>query len=198
MLREPGHHLSSLQELDNGELLQLASSGEALAWKQLITRFEPLVRSVARSFGLNEADVLDVAQLTWIKLFKNLQSIRNAERLGAWLAVTASREASQLRKGARHTVELEQVPAQLADHSPGPEIEVTQRDTAQIIWAVVDELPARQRLLLRTMFRDDARGYGEIRDTCSMPIGSIGPTRARALEQLRRKLDERGLGLQNL
>ncbi|MDQ1648407.1 MAG: hypothetical protein QOG60_464 [Frankiaceae bacterium] len=198
MLREPVHHLSSLQELDNGELLQLASSGEALAWKQLITRFEPLVRSVARSFGLNEADVLDVAQLTWIKLFKNLQSIRNAERLGAWLAVTASREASQLRKGARHTVELEQVPAQLADHSPGPEIEVTQRDTAQIIWAVVDELPARQRLLLQTMFRDDARGYGEIRDTCSMPIGSIGPTRARALEQLRRKLDERGLGLQNL
>ncbi|MDQ1636297.1 MAG: hypothetical protein QOJ32_3106 [Frankiaceae bacterium] len=198
MLREPVHHLSSLQELDNGELLQLASSGEALAWKQLITRFEPLVRSVARSFGLNEADVLDVAQLTWIKLFKNLQSIRNAERLGAWLAVTASREASQLRKGARHTVELEQVPAQLADHSPGPETEVTQRDTAQIIWAVVDELPARQRLLLRTMFRDDARGYGEIRDTCSMPIGSIGPTRARALEQLRRKLDERGLGLQNL
>jgi RNA polymerase sigma factor (sigma-70 family) len=198
MLREPIHHLSSLQELDNGELLQLASSGEALAWKQLITRFEPLVRSVARSFRLNEADVLDVAQLTWIKLFKNLESIRDAERLGAWLAVTASREASQLRKGARHTVELEQVPAQLADHSPGPETEVTQRDTAQIIWAVVDELPARQRLLLRTMFRDDARGYGEIRDTCSMPIGSIGPTRARALEQLRRKLDERGLGLQNL
>ncbi|MDQ1630085.1 MAG: hypothetical protein QOC80_57 [Frankiaceae bacterium] len=198
MLREPVHHLSSLQELDNGELLQLASSGEALAWKQLITRFEPLVRSVARSFRLNEADVLDVAQLTWIKLFKNLESIRDAERLGAWLAVTASREASQLRKGARHTVELEQVPAQLADHSPGPETEVTQRDTAQIIWAVVDELPARQRLLLQTMFRDDARGYGEIRDTCSMPIGSIGPTRARALEQLRRKLDERGLGLQNL
>jgi DNA-directed RNA polymerase specialized sigma24 family protein len=69
-----------------------------------------------------------------------------------------------------------------------------ERDSAETLWAAVAELPARQRLLLRELFTENSFSYGEIAARCSMPIGSIGPTRARALHQLRRHLQERGFG----
>ena len=47
------------------------------------------------------------------------------------------------------------------------------------------ELPAGRRDLLLLLLTDPPLGYEEISTRLGIPIGSIGPTRARALEQLR-------------
>ena len=55
--------------------------------------------------------------------------------------------------------------------------------------ALVDgllELPAQRRELLLLLTEDPPPSYAEISRRCGIPVGSIGPTRARALEQLRR------------
>jgi DNA-directed RNA polymerase specialized sigma24 family protein len=59
--------------------------------------------------------------------------------------------------------------------------------------AVVAELPARSRTIIQAMFADETRPYAEISRSIGIPVGSLGPTRARALHQLRRMLAERGL-----
>ena len=137
-------------------------------------------------------DVQDVAQTTWLRLIQQGHTIRDPERLAGWLAVTASREClAVLRRTSRQ--------GQLAmeDEQPDPTVDVAQsaedHDVARLLWAAVSELPPRQHSLVLALFRDEMRSYSDVADKCALPIGSIGPTRARALSRLRHTLADRGV-----
>jgi RNA polymerase sigma factor (sigma-70 family) len=172
-------HLSAAGGSSTTALLEHAASGDQLAWRELLDRYDRLVRSVAASFRLQAADVHDVAQTTWLRLLQNLHTIRDPERLAGWLAVTATRESlAILRRASRHTQVSEEPP----DPATDTEASVAASDTARALWETVAELPPRQD------------SYNEVATRCAMPIGSIGPTRARALSRLRSRLAERGLG----
>ncbi len=194
-----GVFLSAAANCSNTILLERAAGGEQSAWDQLVTRYDGLVRSVARSFRLQPADVHDVAQTTWLRLVLNLHSIQDPDRLAGWLAVTASRESlAVLRRASRQGLMtgVDETP----DPDPAKDVEmsVENRDTGQALWAAVAELPPRQRSLLIALFRDELESYQDVAARCAMPIGSIGPTRARALSRLKRKLAARGLGSADL
>jgi DNA-directed RNA polymerase specialized sigma24 family protein len=75
-----------------------------------------------------------------------------------------------------------------------PEQRVINADTTRRLWSMVAELPPRRRTLLRALFTDHPRPYGELARTAGIPQGAIGPTRARALQQLRVRLKDHGLG----
>ena len=85
----------------------------------------------------------------------------------------------------------------MVDPGSGPEAHVVDRDVAELLWELVDELPPRKRILLRALFTDNPSPYTEVARAAGLPKGGIGPTRARALQQLqqlRARLDENGLG----
>jgi RNA polymerase sigma factor (sigma-70 family) len=181
------------EECTTTTLLERATQGDQLAWKGLIGKYDGLVRSVARSFHLQAADVHDVSQTTWLRLILHLDTIRDPERLPAWLAVTATRESlSTLRQASRNR------PMPMADETPDATVDLEQsavsHDAAGDLWAAVAGLPLRQQHLLIVLFREDLRSYQEVAARCGMPIGSIGPTRARALSHLRHELTDRGWG----
>ena len=180
-------------ECDNATLLARMADGDQSAWRRLVDEYDGLVRSVAASFRLQTADVHDVAQTTWLRLLQNVRAIRDPERLAGWLAVTASRESlAVLRRSAR----LSPLPVvdEIPDATADPAGEAADRDEARALWAAVAELSPRQRCLLIALFRDELDSYGDVAARCAMPIGSIGPTRARALSRLRSKLADRGVG----
>jgi RNA polymerase sigma factor (sigma-70 family) len=184
-------HLSAAGGSSTTALLEHAASGDQLAWRELLDRYDRLVRSVAASLRLQAADVHDVAQTTWLRLLQNLHTIRDPERLAGWLAVTATRESlAILRRASRHTQVSEEPP----DPATDTEASVAASDTARALWETVAELPPRQERLLVALFREELDSYNEVATRCAMPIGSIGPTRARALSRLRSRLAERGLG----
>jgi len=64
------------------------------------------------------------------------------------------------------------------------------------LWELVAGLPVRCQLLLEMLTNDALLSYVEIGDALSMPTGSIGPTRARCLEHLRRLATSRGIYLE--
>ena len=178
---------------DNATLLARMADGDRSAWRRLIEKYERLVWSVGASFRLQAVDVQDVAQTTWLRLIQHGHTIRDPERLAGWLAVTASRESlTVLRRTSRSSL----WPAD--DDQPDPTVDVEEsaenHDTARLLWAAVAELPPRQHSLVIALFRDEMRSYTDVAARCAVPVGSIGPTRARALAQLRRKLIERGMG----
>ena len=178
-------------------LLERAAAGDQVAWTQLVDRYDRLVRSVAGSFHLQAADVHDVVQTTWLRLVQNLHGIRDPERLAGWLAVTARREAlAILRQASRH----EPIVAEPTDPDPAvdPESSVAAGDAARLLWATVGELPPRQHRLIIALFREELDSYSEVAARCAMPIGSIGPTRGRALSHLQRTLANRDLGRADL
>jgi RNA polymerase sigma factor (sigma-70 family) len=180
-------------ECSNATLLERAGQSDQLAWQRLLDKYDGLVRSVARSFRLQQADVSDVAQTTWMRLLQHSHQIVDAERLAGWLAVTATREClSVIRK--RSTLNFDPDSDEMPDPAVDVETSATNHETARALWAAVADLPPRQRILITALFHDDLDSYGDVAAKCAMPVGSIGPTRARALSRLRHKLDERGMG----
>jgi DNA-directed RNA polymerase specialized sigma24 family protein len=153
-----------------------------------VRRFERLVLSAGRRIGLNHADAADVAQLTWLRLFEHAHQIREPERLPAWLAATARREALRVAIDAKRSVLC-------AD--PTLENGVDRRGAIHDVYAVdghygpeleeaLSRLPASYQRLLRVLMSDDSPSYTEVAVQLQIPIGSIGPMRMRALEMLRR------------
>lgn len=177
------------------DLLLRARDRDPRAWEEIVHRYRGVVISKVRSFGLQDADALDAIQMTWLRLAENCHRIQLPEQLAGWLATTASRECLRiLRQQAQHsTAPTYAAVERMADPSVGPEQYAVDADTARLLWSLVATLSPRRQILLRELFVDSPRPYTEVARNTGIPAGGIGPTRARALTQLRRRLDERGL-----
>lgn len=174
------------------DLLARASHGDPMAWDDVLRRYGSLVSATVRSFQMQDADALDAVQTTWLRLAENAHRVRFPERLGGWLAITARRECLRILRQADPAPNL--LPDTLADRSMGPEQSVIDADTTRRLWNLVAELPPRRRTLLQALFTDHPRSYNEVARAAGIPQGAIGPTRARALRQLRGRLNSHGLG----
>ncbi|MGI9063529.1 MAG: RNA polymerase sigma factor [Pseudonocardiaceae bacterium] len=180
--------------LEAAELLQRAGENDPVAWEEILRRYRSVVVATVRAFRLQEADTRDVVQMTWLRLAENTHRIRHPEQLGGWLATTARRECLHILRHAKRTpFATEAVVDNLADPAVGPEQRVIDTETAQMLRKLVAELPPRRRSLLGALFTDHPRPYAELAATVGIPVGSIGPTRNRALYQLRQMLEDRQL-----
>lgn len=173
------------------DLLRRAGGGDPRAWKEILRRYSPLVSATVRSFRLQDADGLDAVQTTWLRLAENTHRIRHPDRLRAWLATTARRECLHI---LRHTTPIpyysKTVQEAATDPSTGPEHIAIEADETRRLWQHVDELPPGRRTLLRALFTDNPHPYTEIAIITGIPPGGIGPTRKRALQQLRERPDK--------
>jgi RNA polymerase sigma factor (sigma-70 family) len=178
---------------ETAELVRSAAAGDAGAWTALVHRFSGLVWSVARGYRLENADAEDVYQVTWLRLTEHLRWLHTPERLGAWLATTARNEALKVIRG-RSRVTLTDDPYLLdrGDDTETPEqVAVEAEDAADrqertvAVWTAFQRLSARCARLLRVLVSTPPLSYVEIAELLDMPIGSIGPTRARCLARLR-------------
>lgn len=171
------------------DLLARANDGDQAAWEEIVRRYDKLVLATVRSFRLQDADTLDAVQTTWLRLAENTHHLLWPERLGSWLVTTARHECLRILRHAKLPQDpIETMTDTIADPSPGPEQQALEADTAQTLWNLVEELPPRQRTLLRALFTSHPRPYAEVARTAGIPPGAIGPTRKRALRQLRNRL----------
>jgi RNA polymerase sigma factor (sigma-70 family) len=171
-------------------LVRAAADGDAAAWRELVERYGGLVWSVARSHRLSQADAGDVVQGTWLKLVQHLGCLKNPDAVGAWLATTARRECLRVIDGSKHQIpfgdDLPEPPA--GDTRLDDELLRAERDA--ILWRAVSLLRPEDQALVRMLASDPPASYAEISAALDMPIGSIGPTRARCLERLRARCDQ--------
>ena len=175
---------------DLARLVELAAAGVPYAWEDLVHEFSGMVRAVARSHRLSDADVGDVAQATWLRLFEHLDGITEPTRLGGWLATTARRESLRvLRAAQRHTLVSEPPPEEETDDASA-DAALIEAERDVVLWRCFTRLRDRDQQLLHLLLAEPRLAYEEIAAALEMPIGSIGPRRARALERLRRELDD--------
>jgi RNA polymerase sigma factor (sigma-70 family) len=171
--------------------VHLAAQGDGRAWSEIVDEFEGLLWAVARTHRLCHADQADVVQTTWLRFAENLDRLREPARLGAWLATTARRECLRiLRTSARELPDAAPPEVPDAELRPidGALIEA-ERDAA--LRSALRQLSSRDQALLLMLVADSAPSYEEIGAALGMPIGSIGPTRGRALARLRGQLERR-------
>jgi RNA polymerase sigma factor (sigma-70 family) len=173
-------------------LVNRATKGDQHAWNELVDEFSGLVWATARAYRLNEADADEVNQTTWLRLFENLDRLHNPARVGAWLATTARRECVQVLRHTSRVILTDDVPEQVSQ-SAAPDTALLANERDHALWSALADLPDRDRQLLRMLMADPTPSYAEISAALQMPIGSIGPTRERALQRLRREAHSRGL-----
>jgi len=175
-----------VSDADSVGLVRQAADGEERAWEAIVERFASLVWAVARGHGLKDEDAADVSQTTWLRLAEQLNSIRDPERLGAWLATTARREALRtLRRNERNFPTDDCDKEITEDFSSALVEDLANRERDARLWSAFEELPSRCKALLRALLADPPPSYAELSEVFEMPIGSIGPTRARCLDRLR-------------
>lgn len=179
---------------DDATLVAQCLRGEAAAWPVLVRRYQRLVYAVAMRIGHDEHVAADVFQTVFARLLEHLPRIAEPHRLQAWIVTTAKREALLLRSRGRRTSSLtrdadDDTPEwDIADETPVAEEALSEMQQVHQLRLALERLDGRCRDLLGLLFRDDddAVGYDEVARRLDMPVGSIGPTRARCLEKLRR------------
>jgi RNA polymerase sigma factor (sigma-70 family) len=171
---------------DVATLVHRAADGEAQAWGELVEQFSALVWSIARGYGLDSADAADVSQTSWLRLAENLHRLNDPDHVGAWLATTARREALRVvRRGQRLIPSGVDFDSRISPESAQPEEPILRRERREAISSAFRRLPALCQTLLRMLMVDPAPSYTEVSEVLEMPIGSIGPRRARCLDRLR-------------
>ena len=176
------------------ELVERAVAGDERAWAVIVDRFAPLVGSICRRYRLSTSDADDVVQAVWLRLLEHLPALREPDAMPGWVATTAGRECLRhLGRAQRRTSrELPVVDELLEDHAAAQqtydvEESIVQAERADALRQAFGALGERCRGLLGLLLRDPAPSYAQIGAELGMPVGSIGPTRARCLETLRRR-----------
>ena len=171
------------------EVVARIRAGDESAWRAMTKRYEPLLRWHARQCGLSAEDASDAIQLTWLRCLEHLDQLTDADKLNGWLSTTCRRECIRLATKARREVPLSAPDmASLIDdgrEEGDPCAEVTRKDEYHRLSRAITALPERERLLLIELLGQERRSYLELSRRLSLPVGSIGPTRRRALMRLR-------------
>jgi RNA polymerase sigma factor (sigma-70 family) len=171
-----------------------AAGGSQQAWDGLVARYNRLVWAVARSFRLSEPDAADVVQTTWLRLVEHLDALQQPERVGAWLGTTARREALRVAKVRGQSVERtsDQDLMVVPDGAPSIEESLLTRERDAELYRAVLPLNDRCQRLLRVLSASPPPRYEIVSEAVGLPVGSIGPTRGRCLDKLRRVLTQQG------
>lgn len=187
---------------DDARLVARCRQGDSSAWTALVMRYQRLVHAIVRRFGDDEHAAADVFQTVFSRLLHHLPKLDDPSRLQAWIVTTAKREALLQRKRAQRTVSMHRsvegdgggeadagwsADWEPADDADGPEQQLDELQQLHAVRRALDRMDERCRNLLGLLFTDDDERvpYDEVARRLGLPVGSIGPTRARCLGKLR-------------
>ncbi|MBV9268318.1 MAG: sigma-70 family RNA polymerase sigma factor [Acidobacteriaceae bacterium] len=174
-------------------LIRRCLAGDENAWSQLIKKYANLIFSIPIKRGLSQEDAADVFQTVCAALFASLANLREPRALAAWLIQTTARacERSQFHTQKWTSIESEQEADIDSRHVPDELIAQLERE--QAVRETVNALSAECRKLIHLLFYSDPPiPYERAAAELGLAKGSMGATRMRCLEKLRKSLDERG------
>jgi RNA polymerase sigma factor (sigma-70 family) len=185
------------------ELVESATKSNQEAWEQLINRYQPLINAVCRRHRLAPSDAQDVSQYVWMQLLDHLQKLREPSALPGWIAATTRHRCYEILRNQKRSVSVDPLvicrselvgTAARATNSEGQfavDDELLRAEQRSVVRQGLAELREDQRQLLLLLVADPPVPYCEISRRMKVPIGSIGPTRARLLNKLQKIIARR-------
>lgn len=177
--------------IEPGELLARARAGDETAWREIVSRYQALVFHVIRSHRIPDSEGEDLFQETFLRLHRHAIGIADAGALARWLSVTARNLCIDQIGRRRREVLVADVPEGV-DPAPLAAEALEKLEQGQLVREAVNELSERCRNLLAALYFDAREpDYRAVAERLGIPVGSIGPTRARCLARLLARIEER-------
>jgi RNA polymerase sigma factor (sigma-70 family) len=187
-----------LKLADDLALVEACLAGDSQAWETLILRYQRLIYSIPIRAGFSPVDSADIFQSVCLTLLEKLGTLRKREKISSWLMTTTTRECWRVVEKRRRETgprmydeDYERdIVSQLASSEPLADEQRIALERRQQVRQAMEALPERCRLLLTLLFYSkEEPSYTDIARQIKVPLNSVGPTRARCLQKLKRLLE---------
>lgn len=185
--------MNDYTKFTDAELIARCLAEDGDAWATMVRRYQRLIASITRKFKLSDEDAADVYQAVNLSLFQQIHSLRDHEKLSSWIITVTVRECWKLRERQRRTDSLDDpdVPEPSREAQMDETIHLLERQ--HLLRRAVVALPENCRTLIELLFfQTSSNSYEELSRRLGRPIASIGPTRGRCLEKLKKNLESVG------
>src|ERR1700758_17513 len=175
-------------------LVKECLAGSEEAWSLLIEKYKALIYSIPVKYGLPADEAADIFQAACMELLARLPELREPRALPKWLMQVAHHQCYRWKQQQRRTVSRDAEPGLPVPETPAfAESLVQQTQEEQILREATAALtPQCRRLVELLFFESPARPYAEVAAELGLSVGSIGFTRQKCMQRLRRHLDELG------
>jgi RNA polymerase sigma factor (sigma-70 family) len=178
--------MSTCERSNWEHLLAAYLSGQPGADRDLIIAASPVVNRAVRAL-LCGPDAEDAAQEALLHVVRKAHTVREPSAFLGWINIVARNAARRVRRRqARAMLPVES--AVFERHACADAIDtnaIEDRIDASGALDLLDRLSERERCLMLLLTSDGALSYDDVASRLGWPVGSIGPTRQRALSKLR-------------
>ena len=162
--------------------------GDESAFEAIVGRHGPMVLSVCRRVLVDQHDVEDAFQATFLILVKKAGSIREREVLGNWLYGVARRVAVRARVDARRRksqerMELESEITRDDFHDP-----IESNEIKAVVDAELERLPGRYRAPI-VLCDLEGQTHEQAASALRCPVGTVKSRLSRGRQRLRSALN---------
>jgi RNA polymerase sigma-70 factor (ECF subfamily) len=177
--------------MELGELLKRCKAGDELAWEALVRQFQARIYSLAYHYAGNPEDARDLAQETFIRVYRNLPLCQDASLFVPWLIrITRNLCVDFLRRKAARPPASD-LPADelldLADHSATPEEQGISANRKNLLQRALQQLTSlnREIIILKEI---QGMALEQISALLKVPLGTIKSRSNRARLELAEKV----------
>jgi len=186
-----------LDDFRDEALASKAAAGDMGAFEDLVDRHRMAVYRLARSITGNHHDADDVAQETFLRVYRSLGSYDASRPFKPWLKrITYNTSLNAVRNGkSRSRGKVDGDIPEVADQSPHQFEKIEAKQSAAKVDDAVQTLPSELRatLLLRAV---EGMSYKDIAHTMGVKIGTVMSRLSRARERVLDVLEPAGSAAQ--
>jgi RNA polymerase sigma factor (sigma-70 family) len=175
------------------DLILDCRKGKVDAWQRILDKYERIVYSIPRRYGLSADDAADVTQVTFTILVESIDGLPEDSKLGGWLTTVARRHTWRaLERNRRQGIGRYAVLDENLAPPAGEDADALESwELTEWLNHGLSGISVACRKLLFALYLDPEQpSYAEVASRLNMAVGSVGPTRIRCLERLRRVMDE--------
>jgi len=175
------------------QLIARARSGDEIAYRTLLEKYERAVFSICLRMVRNRDEAADLAQDSFIKVFAMLERYNPSYAFSSWLfKITSNLCIDYLRKRRIETFAMDEpisgdkgdIQRQYEAPDPDPETEYIRKEKMERLSEAVENLPPHYRIMLILRHQENL-SYEEIAESLDIPLGTVKARIHRAREMLK-------------
>jgi RNA polymerase sigma-70 factor (ECF subfamily) len=182
---------------DESELIRRCRSGDERAYRELVRRYQRQVYSIALRMVRSSEDAEDLAQETFVRMFRALDRYDLERPFAAWLFTIASRlSIDHLRRKRIRPISLfrrdaesdEEWTIEVEDPGLKPDEVTVHAEEERRSTDLIDSLPEHYRIVVMLRHQQDL-SYEEIAEALKLPLGTVKARIHRARALLRSRIE---------